>query len=152
MLISAVTIANALAVISATLFTSVFMMKLKSRAISVVPVVCPTRRPMLSIPLAPPERALGAEDIIMLLLEVWNMAKPIPVTAMHHMTLRCEVCGVRKERRKRPMAKMNMPSPPMMAGLTLSIKKPATGLIIIEAAGHAVMRSPVVTSVWRLVF
>ena len=44
--------------------------KLKSNATSVVPDVCPNRRAIPSIPLAPPERFVGAEEIIVLLFGV----------------------------------------------------------------------------------
>ena len=66
----AATTANPLPTIRQTAVLRLCTTKLKSNATSVVPNVCPSKRAIPSIPLAPPERFVGAEEIIVLLLGV----------------------------------------------------------------------------------
>ncbi len=66
----AATTANMLPTIRQTAVLLPGITKLKSNATSVVPDVCPNRRAIPSIPLAPPERFVGAEEIIVLLFGV----------------------------------------------------------------------------------
>lgn len=66
----AATTANPLPTIRQTAVLRSCVTKLKSKATNVVPVVCPKRRAIPSIPLAPPERCVGADEIIVLLFGV----------------------------------------------------------------------------------
>lgn len=54
----------------------------KIKATNVVPSVCPNRRAVPCIPLAPPLREVGAEEMIVTLLGVWNNPNPAPHTAI----------------------------------------------------------------------
>lgn len=62
--------ANMLPVIKHTSVFSLPATQLNNNATSVVPNVCPMSRAIPIIPLAPPERCLGAEAIIVLLFGV----------------------------------------------------------------------------------
>ena len=54
-------------------------------ATCVAPSVCPSRRAVPSIPLAPPLRLDGAEEMMVLLLGVWNKPKPDPQMNSRHI-------------------------------------------------------------------
>ena len=66
----AATTANPLPTSKQTAVLRSCVTKLKSKATNVIPVVCPIKRAIPNIPLAPPERCVGAEEIIVLLLGV----------------------------------------------------------------------------------
>lgn len=62
--------ANILPVIKQTSVLLSLTIQLNNSATSVVPNVCPVRRAIPIMPLAPPERWVGAEEMIVLLLGV----------------------------------------------------------------------------------
>lgn len=82
--------ANTLPVIKHTSVLLLPTTQLNRRATRVVPKVCPINRAMPNIPLAPPERFVGAEAIIVLLLGVWKSPKPMPQTANRRQILRMD--------------------------------------------------------------
>jgi len=56
-----------------------------NNAATAAPLVCPIKRVVPSIPLAPPLLALGAEDIMVLLLGVWKSPNPAPQSAIRQI-------------------------------------------------------------------
>lgn len=64
--------------------------QLNRSATSVVPRVCPISRAIPIIPLAPPERLVGADAIIVLLFGVWKSPKPMPQRTNRRQILRME--------------------------------------------------------------
>lgn len=56
--------------------------RLNSRATRVAPKVCPSNLAVPIMPLAPPLRLVGADDMMVLLFGVWNNPKPAPQTAI----------------------------------------------------------------------
>lgn len=85
LLTTAATKANPLPAIRQTAVLFSCTTKLKSKATSVVPNVCPKSRAIPNIPLAPPERRVGAEEMIVLLFGVWKRPKPAPQSINHRM-------------------------------------------------------------------
>ena len=126
--------------------------KLKSNATSVVPDVCPNRRAIPSIPLAPPERFVGAEEIIVLLFGVWKSPKPAPHSISRRIKLISEDSAVRPDREKSPTANSTIPTLPNIPGWIRSTRYPAKGAVTRVANGHGVSRSPVITSLCPKVF
>lgn len=73
---------------------SVCGMKANTMATPVVPIVCPMRRAMPSIPLAPPLRLRGADDTNVRLLGVWNKPNPAPQNMiLHQMSILSALSG-----------------------------------------------------------
>ena len=123
-------------------------------ATCVAPSVCPSRRAVPNIPLAPPLRLDGAEEMIVLLLGVWNNPKPDPQMNSRHIISTLVGLEGSTASRKSPVANITMPIPPSIPAWIRSTNRPASGAIIIVAIGQGVRSHPVVTSLcprvpWR---
>ena len=116
------------------------------RAISAAPVVWPTRRAVASMPLALPLRWGGAEAIRMLLLGDWNSPNPAPQSTSRHAMSKGAGSSGRKASRNSPAAMAVSPVPPRNPAWTRSTRRPAIGATTMITAGHAVISSPVATS------
>ena len=112
----AATTANPLPTIKQTAVLRPCATKLKSKATNVVPVVCPNKRAIPSIPLAHPERCVGAEEIIVLLFGVWNSPKPAPHNINLRIILMSDDSAVRLESEKSPTANRTIPMLPNIPG------------------------------------
>lgn len=115
-------------------------------------MVCPSKRAIPNIPLAPPERCVGAEEIIVLLFGVWNNPKPAPHSIKRRMILISDDSAVRLESEKSPTANRAIPTLPKIPGWMRSTRYPANGAVTSVANGHGVSRSPVMTSLCPKVF
>lgn len=115
-------------------------------------MVCPNRRAIPNIPLAPPERCVGAEEIIVLLFGVWNNPNPAPHSIKRSMILISDDSAVRLESEKSPTANRAIPTLPKIPGWMRSTRYPANGAVTSVANGHGVSRSPVMTSLCPKVF
>ena len=118
----------------------------KITATKAAPTVCPSKRAIPSIPLAPPLRSRGAEAMIVLLLGVMNKPKPIPPRNIRQMISMWEGCAGITASRKRATPKITNPIPPSKPALKRSINRPATGAAIIAARGQGVSINPVSTT------
>ena len=117
-----------------------------------VPNVCPKSRAMPNMPLAPPERLVGAEDMIVLLFGVWNNPNPMPHTTSRQIMLMSEDSGVSIDKEKSPAAKITMPILPSIPGWIRSTKYPAVGAVIKVAIGQVVRSRQVINSLCHNVF
>ena len=118
----------------------------KKRATSAAPVVCPSRRAVASMPLAPPLRPAGADEMMMLLFGDWNNPKPNPHRASRQRIAPSVGTAGRQAVQKSPTAKIDSPTAPKIPACTRSTSKPATGAVNTIATGHAVISNPVPTS------
>ena len=123
-------------------------------ATCVAPSVCPSRRAVPNIPLAPPLRLDGAEEMIVLLLGVWNNPKPDPQMNSRHIISTLVGLEGSTASRKSPVANITMPIPPSIPAWIRATNRPASRAIIIVAIGQGVRSNPVVTSLchrvpWR---
>src|ERR1700733_2649632 len=84
----------------------------KQNAVSAAPIVCPVRRAVATMPLAPPLRPGGALDMIALKFGVWKKPKPSPQIAMRQTMLRMlgEVGSVASN--VMPIPSRTRPTPP----------------------------------------
>ena len=123
-------------------------------ATCVAPSVCPSRRAVPNIPLAPPLRLDGAEEMIVLLLGVWNNPKPDPQMNSRHYNIHISRVGREYCEQEKSCSNITMPIPPSIPAWIRSTNRPASGAIIIVAIGQGVRSNPVVTSLcprvpWR---
>ena len=115
----------------------------KIKATNVVPSVCPNRRAVPCIPLAPPLREVGAEEMIVTLLGVWNNPNPAPHTAILQIIWLFSGRGGSSTSRNNPNANTAIPTPPSSPGWIFSTSLPANGAATIVAKGHGVSSKPV---------
>ena len=115
----------------------------KIKATNVVPSVCPNRRAVPCIPLAPPLREVGAEEMIVTLLGVWNNPNPAPQTAILQIIWLFSGWGGSSASRNKPNANTAIPTPPSSPGWIFSTSLPANGAATIVAKGHGVSSNPV---------
>ena len=107
----------------------------KIKATNVVPSVCPNRRAVPCIPLAPPLREVGAEEMIVTLLGVWNNPNPAPHTAILQIIWLFSGRGGSSTSRNNPNANTAIPTPPSSPGWIFSTSLPANGAATIVAKG-----------------
>ena len=117
----------------------------KINATSAAPRVCPVRRAVPSIPLAPPLRSRGAADNMVRLFGDWKIPKPAPHSAMRHAICMGSGCAPSVASNSRPAVIVTSPTPPSQPDDILSDSTPAIGAAMMMTAGHGVISKPVST-------